>query len=142
MYGKFSFEFDLSKLYFSSKDFLKSLRGDETFLLIFFSNVTKLFDSISSSDTIFCCLVVCRFFGGCFATTSSKNSGSTCLGVFAILPNSDLSVTETVAETVTFDPSTHAKCDYKDPNGVICGKICKKRGLNTHKASHARNANK
>ena len=51
-------------------------------------------------------------------------------------------VTETVAETVTFDPSTHAKCDYKDPNGVICGKICKKRGLNTHKSSHARNANK
>ena len=51
-------------------------------------------------------------------------------------------VAETVAETVTFDPSTHAKCDYKDPNGVICGKICKKRGLNTHKSSHARNANK
>jgi len=52
-------------------------------------------------------------------------------------------LTETVAAAVvTFDPSTHAKCDYKDPNGVICGKICKKRGLNTHKSSHARNANK
>jgi len=33
-------------------------------------------------------------------------------------------LTETVAAAVvTFDPSTHAKCDYKDPNGVICGKI-------------------
>ena len=53
------------------------------------------------------------------------------------------SLTETVAAAVvTFDPSTHAKCDYKDPNGVICGKICKKRGLNTHKSSHIRNANK
>ena len=53
------------------------------------------------------------------------------------------SLTETVAAAVvTFDPSTHAKCDYKDPNGVICGKICKKRGLNTHKSSHVRNANK
>jgi hypothetical protein len=52
-------------------------------------------------------------------------------------------LTETVAAAVvTFDPSTHAKCDYKDPNGVICGKICKKRGLNTHESSHARNANK
>jgi len=52
-------------------------------------------------------------------------------------------LTETVAAAVvTFDPSTHAKCDYKDPNGVICGKICKKRGLNTHKSSHIRKANK
>jgi len=53
-------------------------------------------------------------------------------------------LTETVAATVvTFDPSNHAKCDYKDPStGVMCGKICKKRGLNTHKSSHARNANK
>jgi hypothetical protein len=61
-----------------------------------------------------------------------------------VVSETETSLTETVAAAVvTFDPSTHAKCDYKDPsNGVICGKICKKRGLNTHKSSHARNANK
>ena len=65
------------------------------------------------------------------------------VGKSLVVSETETSLTETVAAAVvTFDPSTHAKCDYKDPNGVICGKICKKRGLNTHKSSHARNANK
>jgi len=43
--------------------------------------------------------------------------------------NSTEEINDVLEKSLTFDDSAHVKCDE-------CGKICKKRGLNAHKAVH------